>query len=1026
MRHPIRTRLLATTLIASAGLLGSGGVDAQTAAPVSTTTAAPATGADDTIVVTGTLLRRTNTETPSPVSVITAAQLQQRGINTVADALQTLSVNNAGALPSSFSANGAFANGASGASLRGLTTDSTLVLFDGLRAAYYPLADDGARNFVDLNTIPDAIVERIEVERDGASSTYGADAVAGVINVLLKKEIKGIEAIAENGISERGDAAERRFSLTAGIGDLATKGFNIYFNAEYQKDDALFNNERGFPFNTADLSRLSAVDATGTRVYGQNSNVNGIQGNGSYLGSFLGVGATNVAVVRASNADGTPIIADLAPVFDPNTNVLITPGAAGTPYRLLNPAAGCRGLAPHVIGTVGDPTVVAPVNYGTQCEQDLVKQYGVISPNIERLGGTIHATKSLGEKTEAYAVFTYYQDRVSYQNSPASIQTRTNSTDFSTYNLVLPITLTNGQLNPNNPFAANGQYARIYYRFGDVPRSTSSISRSYRGAAGIKGSFGEDWNYKADLTGMETDLTTTQVGVPYFANVLSAVADGSYNFVNPELNSAAVRNFIAPTNVSGAKSKLYQGQVSLTKAFFHLPGGPIQVAVGADIRYEAVEDPSANPANPKPDASQQFYPLINAFGAAGHRYVESGFFEIGAPVFKQLEVNFAGRYDTYSEGYSRFSPKVGLKFTPIRQLALRGTFSKGFRAPSFAETGAFPTTGFTNVNPGPANATLLDQFLAAHGQVKDANGKVTTPASSYASQLYLLGLTTEGTAGLKPEISTNFTAGLVGQPTRWLSFTVDYYNISKKQAIVGANYTVAQTAFYAGQPIPTGFAVIPDIADPLFPNAPRRVANIIYGFVNANSIVTDGIDFGASANIGLPHQIKWTSTGEATLILRNNQTFPDGSVQRYAGSLGPFAITSGSGTPRWRANWQNTFKLGAVTLTGTAYYTSGYRGAADDNSGAGTSTNCANAISTYLASNPPVAVRCNVRDFVDFDTNLSIQVTEKARFYLNVLNLFDVSPPFDPNTYGGNNYNPAWANSGIVGRYFRAGIDVKF
>lgn len=1006
--------------------LGALATALPSAAQTPTASTAANKAADDEIVVTGTLLRRTNTETASPLSVITSEQLKQRGINTVSDALQTLSVNNAGALPTSFSANGAFANGASGASLRGLTTDSTLVLFDGLRAAYYPLADDGARNFVDLNTIPDAIVDRIQVERDGASSTYGADAVAGVINVLIKKEIKGFEATAEQGISQQGDAAERRYTATFGFGDLATKGYNVYFSGEYQKDDALFNSERGFPFNTADLSRLSAVDATGSRVFGQNNNVNGVQGNGSFLGSFLGVGATNVAVVRASNADGTPIIPDTAPVFDPNTNALITPGSAGTPYQLLNPAAGCRGLKTNVIGTFGDPTQVAPVNYGTQCEQNLVGQYGVISPNIERLGGTVHATKDLGEHAQAYAMFTYYQDRVSYENAPASIQARTNSTDFSTYNLVLPITLTNGQLNPNNPFAAQGQYARIYYRFGDIPRSTSSISRSYRGAAGIKGSFGSDWNYKADVTGMETDLTTRQVGVPYFANVLSAVADGSYNFVDPSRNTEGVRKFIAPDNVSDAKSKLFQGQVSLTKSFFNLPGGPVQAAIGADIRYEAVEDPSANPANPVPDASQQFYPLINAFGAAGHRYVESGFFEIGAPVFKQFEVNVAGRYDTYSEGYSRFSPKVGVKFTPVRQLALRGTFSKGFRAPSFAETGALPTTGFTNVNPGPADATLLDQFLTAHGQVKDATGKVTTSASSYASQQYGLGLTTEGTTGLKPEISTNFTAGLVGQPTRWLSFTVDYYNISKKQAIVGANYTVAQTAFYAGQPIPTGFAVIPDIADPLFPNAPRRIANIVYGFVNANSIVTDGIDFGATANVTLPHDIKWISNGEATLILRNNQTFTDGSVQRYAGTLGPFAITSASGTPRWRANWSNTFKLGAVSLTGTAYYTSGYRGAADDATGAGTSGSCANAISTYLGSNPPVAVRCNVRDFVDFDMNLSVQATEKARFYVNVLNLFDVSPPFDPNTYGGNNYNPAWANAGIVGRYFRAGVDFKF
>src|SRR6202044_615361 len=118
-------------------------------------------------------------------------------------AIQNLSLNNSGALPNSFTANGAFASGASGASLRGLTTNSTLVLFDGMRSAYFPLPDDGTRNFVDLNTIPDVIVDRVEVLQDGASSTYGADAIAGVINVITKKQFQGLTASGEGGFGQR-------------------------------------------------------------------------------------------------------------------------------------------------------------------------------------------------------------------------------------------------------------------------------------------------------------------------------------------------------------------------------------------------------------------------------------------------------------------------------------------------------------------------------------------------------------------------------------------------------------------------------------------------------------------------------------------------------------------------------------------------------------------------------------------------------------------------------------------------------
>ncbi|WP_179187939.1 TonB-dependent receptor, partial [Sphingomonas sp. IBVSS2] len=161
-----------------------------TAAPAAAPAAQEAPG--DQIVVTGSLIRRTDTETPSPVTVLSAETLEQRGLNTVTEALQRLSAGNAGTITQGWNAGGNFAAGASAISLRGLTVQATLTIFDGLRMAPYPLADDGQRNFVDLNTIPSAIIERIDVLKDGASSTYGADAVAGVINVITKKEIKGL------------------------------------------------------------------------------------------------------------------------------------------------------------------------------------------------------------------------------------------------------------------------------------------------------------------------------------------------------------------------------------------------------------------------------------------------------------------------------------------------------------------------------------------------------------------------------------------------------------------------------------------------------------------------------------------------------------------------------------------------------------------------------------------------------------------------------------------------------------------
>src|ERR1700688_2014593 len=127
----------------------------------------------ETIVVTGSYIRRTDTESPSPVDVITTDDILKRGMTTVADVIHSLSSDNSGTLTQNFS--GAMAGGASGVSLRGLTVDATLVLVDGHRMATYPLADDGQRPFVDIGSLPLRIVDRGEVLKDGGSAMYGSE-----------------------------------------------------------------------------------------------------------------------------------------------------------------------------------------------------------------------------------------------------------------------------------------------------------------------------------------------------------------------------------------------------------------------------------------------------------------------------------------------------------------------------------------------------------------------------------------------------------------------------------------------------------------------------------------------------------------------------------------------------------------------------------------------------------------------------------------------------------------------------------
>src|SRR5437016_12398003 len=221
------------------------------------------------IVVTGSLLRRTDAETPSPVTVISTKEIQETGYTTFADVVRTLAAGTSGTLPTSCGLG--FAAGSSGVALRGLTVNSTLVLIDGRGAANYALADDGVRRFVDLNPIPIDAVERIEVLKDGASSIYGADAIAGVINVMLKQNYQGRESKLEVGDSTRGGGSSEHFNASAGIGDLNTDRYNAMVSFEYQRDGRLLFTSRPFPYNTNDLSSIGVLNLSA----GQPANLSG-------------------------------------------------------------------------------------------------------------------------------------------------------------------------------------------------------------------------------------------------------------------------------------------------------------------------------------------------------------------------------------------------------------------------------------------------------------------------------------------------------------------------------------------------------------------------------------------------------------------------------------------------------------------------------------------------------------------------------------------------------------------------------
>ncbi|HMI21100.1 MAG TPA: TonB-dependent receptor [Sphingomonas sp.] len=987
MTQKIFNRALLSASTMALGLVLAAPAFAQAAAPADATPAAD----NGEVVITGTLFRNAAAATASPVTVISSEDLARRGVNTISDAVQSLSANNAGSMNQNWTGFN-FATGATAVSLRGLTTGNTLTIFDGLRSAPYPLADDGHRNFVDLNTIPQAIVDRVEVLQDGASSTYGADAVAGVVNVIVKKEIVGLHMNASGGISQRGDAGEQRVDATAGYGSLSENGFNAYVNVEYQHNDALFARDRGYPYNSSDLSKI-CNDAGSCMT---NNDASGIQANGT----FLGLGTTTVPFVRPYTAGGAAV--------------------TGGRYQMLNPSAGCQNLVSQPLTTAqqgaSNPAVV--------CTQDLQHDYFMEQPRTSRFGTTARVTANVGSHAQAYAMFNYYQTQTFSQISPLAYagQTAAGGNTFVLNPLLLPIyvcprttvgacSAANGTLNPNNPFAALNEQARLVLRY-DRPRETFTNSQAFRYSAGINGSFGDDWVYTADFTKSHVALKVRNENYFFASHLVDVINDGSYNFVNQTANTEAQRQYIAPTSINRSSSDLWQAQATLAKSFFQLPGGAFQVAVGVAYRHEAIDNPSANPVNN--DSPADRYYSINAVGVEGSRNVKSAFFEADAPVFDMLELKASGRYDKYSSGQKNFSPKVEAQFKPIRQIKLRGTYSKGFRIPSFNEAYGLPTTGYVTTQLDPTHNANDAAFVAAHG------------GNAYSTLPYSYGLTATGNPNLKPEKSRSYTLGTVFEPTSRLSFTVDYWNIHIKNLISNADYSDVIPQYYANNGVVNvpGITVKPGLADPEHPGALPLLGFIEYSFENANSEDASGIDLSAQArfNIG---GVRWTTHATASWLRKLQKTI-GGVVQRYDGTLSPCDVTSCSGAPKWRGTWQNTFDVGKFSTTFTTYYTGGYDMASTDYGGVkgDCEANVGASVVTYQDGSP---VKCHGPKYVQVDMTASYQVTDKLQMYVNILDLLDKKAPFDPSAaYSLYQYNPAWASGGFTGRYFRVGARVDF
>lgn len=882
-----------------------------------------------TITVTGSALPRVDTETPSPVTVITAQDIARTGFTNVSDVVRAVSADNSGSIPNSFYAG--FAAGSSGVALRGLTVNSTLVLIDGKRAASYPLVDDGIRSFVDLNTIPLAAVERIEVLKDGASSIYGSDAIAGVVNIILKPSFQGVEGSAEIGNSQHGGGFHKHATLAGGTGDLNTDHYNAYASVEWEQDQPIPLKDRSYPFNSANYTGIGGNDLR----WGNPAN-----NQGSTVGSVTPAGTA----------------------------------AGGAANGLTQPLGACTGGTQLVTNAAG-----------SYCAQDQQHQYGFAQQYSNRVGVYGRFTYKFNDTTKAYASLSYDENKTVINGTPAQIQS---SVPNNTNSIELP------PGNPSNPFG--NQYALINYAFGDIPQQTITDDHNLRAVLDLQGTFGE-WNYEASLVGNHQSLDYTQTGFLSYQGLLTAIANGSYNFANPSSNSAAVRNLVAPAYNTTDHADMDVLDFSVNRQLFDLPGGATGFAGGVQFRHESQLEQPLNPGG--------IYQGLGSTYITGSRNVSGIYGEFDAPLLESLEADVSGRFDHYPGVGNNFSPKVGLKWKPLDWVALRATYSKGFRAPQFGESAGSYSAGFTNNSVAGLGAPA--SFLAAHGN------------DAYVSNPYAIELGNSGNPRLKPEKSQSFTFGVVVQPTSWLNASLDYYNIRKSNVITPANIGPALANYFANGTVLPGYTMVFDTPDPLHPGAPLRPIFVGADYINGQWLKTTGLDLDLQAHFAFSNGIRYISELQGTQIFQWKEDI-GGQIQTYVGTQGPYGLSSGAGTPRTRANWANTVEYGPFSVTATVYFTSHLYESAEDQTG---TPFCADALA---ANGGPLANNCTMSSFTYGNLVGSYKFNDHITFTASVDNVTDKKPPVDPLNYAANLYNPTYSYAGIVGRFWNVGVKVKF
>ena len=978
-------------------------------APESSTTSAAEEGKP--IVVTGSRIKRDPNDSALPLTIITPDDLSRESISSPEQFISLLSSNGNGAdnlASNSDVTSGAQrgTNGLSAANLRGQGSASTLVLLNGRRVAAHGLTGSA----VDVNQIPFAALERIEVLKDGASAIYGTDAIGGVINFITKKDFQGVTLSAFTDITEKGDSPIYRLSATAGYGDLNEQGFNIMAAVSKSWSSALKGSDRSFVNGNQPLRGLS-IDTRGppiATVFNTGSNAiffpTGTLTNGLTL--TLPNGANGVAG---------------------GINILDLPGGAG-----------CDSVDG---GLAYDELLWANPTAQYACAWDTGRAATLQQP-LQTLTYYGRATAKLGDH-EIYAEFT---------GSDADSAKRFSNNQYSGNTTTLPIAYPlylSGTTTPNplteatynNVFnalrsafsgnaaqvtALNARYGRpIGFRWRCIAcgnREYVTDTKTLRGALGIEGPLFAGWDYRAGASYAKSESSSLLgTGFHYrgvFVSAADAAASGVIGAVSggidlraPTAPGASAPGIVGLINsgilnpfsvvqsqqaldglraISAQGVTLYGGQyevkqfdASISGPIFDLPGGAVQVALGTDYRKETYGfNGSASAVLGTPNIFNAAFDNANAL-TPKNRTVKAVYGEINVPIFDMLEVTGAVRLDDYSGFGSTINPKVSAKFAPFDWLMFRGSYNTGFRVPGFNQI----FNGVT-ISPNPGN-TLVDPSRCPTGTVNPLIAGCTAITPETLSG---------GNVNLGPETSKQFSLGGVLRPTSRISASLDYWSIAVDDTIgtLTIPQLLANMAFFPDRIIRDGAGIITQLD--------LRADNI-------GSRRTRGLELSLRGDIDALGGILSASLDGTYLLKKREKFLP--SAPYGASLIGVFTFAGDLGL-KWKHNANISWNNDDFGISLSQIFRNGYKNQA--------LPGIANGTVIRPDFNPRVS------NYVTYNFAVTAKAWDKIKFTGGIKNLFDKDPPFaityDSNTGAGSSWEPRVADP--RGRSFTLQAEVKF